>query len=155
MLLLTSPGVQIFDAAGGGGELAQLANDWVAGWTRARPGRLTPQDPEAAAQELERSVRTLDFKGCIVNSNTRDAYLSDRRFWPILEVAQALDVPFYIHPREPRSDMLTPYRAHKLQGAIWAYAAETGLHSLSMIMAGSGTVSNFTILRAIRARYAT
>lgn len=141
LLLLNSPGVQIFDAAQAG-ELARLANDRAAEWVRRYPGRFAPlaafapQDPEGAAQELERAVRTLGFHGGIVNSNTRDEYLDLPKYWPILESAQALDVPIYIHPREPRSDMLKPYLAHNLQGAVWGYAAETSLHALSLIMAG-------------------
>lgn len=141
LLLLNSPGVQIFDGVQAG-ELARLANDRSAEWVRTYPGRFAalaafaPQDPEGAAQELERAVNSLGAKGGIVNSNTRDAYLDQPRFWPILEAAEALDVPIYIHPREPRTDMLTPYLAHNLQGAVWGYAAETSLHALSMIMAG-------------------
>lgn len=141
VLLLNSPGVQIFEAAQAS-ELAKLANDRSAEWVKRYPGRFAalaafaPQDPEGAAQELERAVRTLGAKGGIVNSNTRNAYLDQPRFYPILEAAQALDVPIYIHPREPRTDMLTPYLEHSLQGAVWGYAAETSLHALGMIMAG-------------------
>jgi 5-carboxyvanillate decarboxylase len=64
LLLLNSPGVQIFDAAQGV-ELAKLANDRAAEWVRAHPTRLAalaafaPQDPDKAAQELERAVRSL------------------------------------------------------------------------------------------------
>ncbi|MEZ0243944.1 MAG: amidohydrolase family protein [Sphingomonas sp.] len=140
LLLLNSPGVQIFDAVQAG-ELAKLANDRAEEWVRTYPGRFAalaafaPQDPEAAALELERVVRS-GAKGGIVNSNTKDAYLDQPRFYPILEAAQALDVPIYIHPREPRTDMLKPYLEHNLQGAVWGYAAETSLHALSMIMAG-------------------
>lgn len=141
VLLLNSPGVQIFDAVQAN-ELARLANERAGEWMRRWPGRFAPlaafapQDPERAAQEIERAVKSLGLRGAIVNSNTRDAYLSEPRFWPILEAIDALGVPLYIHPREPRSDMLAPYLAHNLQGAIWGYAAETALHALSMIMAG-------------------
>ncbi|WP_294075875.1 amidohydrolase family protein [Sphingomonas sp.] len=141
VLLLNSPGVQIFEA-GQGAELARLANDRAAGWMRQWPDRFAPlaafapQDPDGAAQELERAVRSLGFKGGIVNSSTNDRYLSDTRYWPILEAAEALDVPIYLHPREPRADMLKPYLEQNLQGAVWGYAAEAGLHAMSMIMAG-------------------
>lgn len=141
ILLLNSPGVQIFDPPQAI-ELAKLANDRVAGWMRKWPDRFAPlaafapQAPDAAAQELERAVRTLGLKGGIVNSTTRDQYLDDRKFWPIFEAAQALDVPIYLHPREPTRQMLTPYQQAGLQGAIWGYAADTGLHALRLIMAG-------------------
>ena len=152
LLVLNSPGVQIFDAAQGA-ELARLANDRAADWCRRWPTRFAalaafaPQDPDAAAQELERAVTTLGLKGGIVNSSTGNAYLSEQRFWPILEAAEALRVPLYIHPREPRADILAPYLEHNLQGAVWGYAAETGLHALSMIMAG--VFDRFPALRIV------
>lgn len=152
VLLLNSPGVQIFDAAEAS-ELARLANDRAAEWMRRWPTRFAPlaafapQDPQAAAQEIERAVRTLGLKGAIINSSTRDTYLDAPQFTPILEVLQALDVPLYIHPREPRSDMLKPYLAQNLQGAVWGYAAETSLHALSLIM--SGVFDRFPRLRIV------
>lgn len=141
VLLLNSPGVQIFDAVQAG-ELARLANDRSAEWARRFPGRFAPlaafapQNPDAAAQEIERAVTRLGHKGAIVNSHTRDTWLDGAGSAPIFEVLQQLDVPLYIHPREPRADMLRPYLAHNLQGAVWGYAAETSLHALSLIMAG-------------------
>jgi len=141
VLLLNSPGVQIFEARQAG-ELAALANDLAAEWKRQWPDRFAPlaafapQDPAAAAQELERAVTRLGLHGGIVNSSTHNRYLDAPEFWPIFEAAQALGVPIYIHPREPRTDMLEPYLEHNLQGAVWGYAAETSLHALSLIMAG-------------------
>lgn len=141
VLVLNSPGVQIFDAVQAG-ELARLANDRASKWKQRWPDRFAPlaafapQDPVAAAKELERAVTRLGLHGGIVNSNTRNRYHDAPEFWPIFEAAQALKVPIYIHPREPRTDMLTPYLEHNLQGAVWGYAAETSLHALSLIMAG-------------------
>ena len=141
LLLLSAPGVQIFDAAEGTA-LAKLANDRVAALQQGDPRRfaalatIAPQDPQAAAREFERAVRTLGLKGALINSHTHGEYLDDRKFWPIFEAAQALDVPIYIHPRDPSPAMLDPYRAHALVGPIWGFAAETGLHALRLIMAG-------------------
>ena len=37
----------------------------------------------------------------MINGHIRGRYLDDRFFWPILERAEALDVPIYIHPTPP------------------------------------------------------
>ena len=52
-------------------------------------------------KELERTVRQLGFKGALINGHTRGRYLDDKFFWPILERADALDVPVYLHPTMP------------------------------------------------------
>lgn len=140
VIMVNSPGVQIFDAQQGS-ELARLINDRARDWMTRWPDRfaalaaIAPQAPERAAQELERAVRA-GLKGAVINSHTRGRYLDDRRFWPIFEAAQALDVPIYIHPREPAPAALPAYSAHRLEGAVWGYAAETSLHALRLIMAG-------------------
>ena len=141
LLLVNSPGVQIFDPSEAS-EIATLINDRAAGWTRKWPDKfaalaaIAPQQPEKAAQELERAVSQLGMRGGLVNSHTKGEYLDDRRFWPILEAAQALDVPIYIHPREPAPEALPYYAAQHLEGAVWGYAAETALHVLRMIVGG-------------------
>ena len=141
ILLLSGPGVQIFDPEPAT-ELAALANDRSAEAMRRHPGRffglaaVAPQAPQAAALELQRSVRRLGLRGALINSHTSGEYLDDRKFWPILEAAEALQVPIYLHPREPAPAMLEPFRAHALVGPIWGFAAETSLHALRMIMAG-------------------
>lgn len=141
VLLLTAPGVQIFEAAQARA-LAALANDRIVALQRADPRRyaalaaIAPQDPVAAARELERAVKTLGLKGAIINSHTHGEYLDDPKFWPIFESAEALGVPIYLHPRDPAPAMLDAYKAHALLGPIWGFAAETGLHALRLIMAG-------------------
>jgi 5-carboxyvanillate decarboxylase len=103
ILSLTAPGVQVFEAADGVA-LARTSNDFLVDAVRRHPDRfsglaaIAPQDPGAAARELERGVRTLGLKGAIINSHTRGEYLDDEKFWAIFEAAEALDVPVYIHP---------------------------------------------------------
>ena len=71
------------------------------------PGRfaglaaVAPQDPEAAAAEIGRAVTELGLNGVIINSHTGSEYLDEEKFWPILEAAEALRAPIYIHPRSP------------------------------------------------------
>jgi 2,3-dihydroxybenzoate decarboxylase len=80
ILSLTSPGVQVFDAATAT-SLAVTTNDQVAEAVRKYPtrfaalGAVAPQDPQGAAREAERAVRTLGLKGIIINSHTRGEFL--------------------------------------------------------------------------------
>jgi len=139
VLSLTSPGVQLFkpDKAAA---LATLANDRLAEIVRAAPQRFgglasfAPQDPNAAAREMERAVNQLGLNGFIVNSHTDNEYLDDPKFWPILEAAEALDRPIYIHPRNPADFMADLFREHRLQSAIWGFAVETGTHAMRLIV---------------------
>jgi 2,3-dihydroxybenzoate decarboxylase len=152
ILSLTSPGVQIFDASTGTA-LAQLSNDYLAGAIEKRPDRfqglaaVAPQDPAAAVKELERGVRKLGLKGAIVNSHTRGEYLDDPKFWPIFEAAAALNVPIYLHPNTPPPAMIGPFLERGLDGAIYGFAVETGLHMLRIIV--SGVFDRFPSLRMV------
>ena len=152
ILLLSSPGVQIF-AADQAAELARHANDTAARLCRAYPSRfaalaaIAPQSPSAAADELTRSVGELGCRGAMINSHTKGEYLDDPKFWPIFEAAQALDVPIYLHPREPSPAMAGPFISPRATGSIWGYAAETGLHALRLIL--GGVFDNFPRLQII------
>jgi len=138
---LTAPGVQIFDAATGT-SLATRFNDELAEVIRGRPDRyaglaaIAPQDPQRAAQELERAVRRLGLKGAIVNSHTRGEYLDDPKFWDIFAAAESLGVPVYLHPNTPSKAMIEPFLARGLDGAVFGFAVETGLHALRLVVAG-------------------
>jgi 5-carboxyvanillate decarboxylase len=152
VLSLTSTGVQAFDADTGT-RLASLANDRLAEVVARHPGRFAglasfaPQDPARAVQEIDRAITRLRLSGLIVNSHTNGEYLSERRYWPILEAIAGLEVPLYIHPRAPTPAMAAPYRPDHLEHGIFGYQAETGLHALRMIM--SGVFDQFPKLRII------
>ncbi len=141
ILSLTAPGVQVFDADLAT-SLARSANDQLAQAIRAHPDRfsglaaIAPQNPAAASKELERGVRNLGLKGAIVNSHTHGEYLDDSKFWPIFEAAAALHVPIYLHPTTPPASMIQPFLERGLDGAIFGFAVETGLHLLRIIVAG-------------------
>jgi 5-carboxyvanillate decarboxylase len=140
LLVVSSPGVQIF-APDTGTALARLVNDRLAEAVEAHPehlaglAALAPQDPAAAAAELERATRRLGLKGGIINSHTNGEYLDDRKFWAIFEAAQALDAPIYIHPREPSPQMAAPMAMEGFRVG-WGYAVETATHVLRLISAG-------------------
>ena len=141
VLSLTSPGVQMFDA-GTAVPMAKLANDRLAEVIALHPTRFAglasfaPQDPAAAAKEMERAIRELKLGGFIVNSHTHNEYLDLQKFWPIFEAAEALDSAIYIHPRAPSDGMAAPFLDHNMHAAIWGYQAETGTHAMRLILSG-------------------
>jgi 2,3-dihydroxybenzoate decarboxylase len=142
ILSLTSPGVQIFDAATANA-LATTTNDQVAEAVRKYPSRFTalaaaaPQDPKAAVKEIERAIHKLGMKGVIINSHTRGEFLDDPKFWEIFEAVEALKVPIYLHPQSPPPAMIGPYVERGLEGALWGFEAETGLHGLAILRSGA------------------
>jgi predicted TIM-barrel fold metal-dependent hydrolase len=69
----------------------------------------------------------------MINSHTNGEYLSEQKYWPILEAIEDLNVALYIHPRAPIPLMAKAYRTDHLEHAIWGYQAETGLHGLRLI----------------------
>ncbi len=136
-----SPGVQPFDPVPGT-ELARLVNDRLAEAIRQYPDRfaglavIAPQDVEGAAREIERAVSGLGLNGVLINSHTKSEHLDDPKFWPIFEVAQALNTPIYLHPRTPPAQMYDAYADYVMSGALWGYAAEASLHVMRLIMGG-------------------
>ena len=141
VISLTAPGPQIFDTDRAVA-MATLANDQLADACRRHPDRFTgltavaPQDPAGAAKEIERGARNLGFKGVIINSHTRGEYLDDPKFWPIFEAAEALGTPVYLHPNSPSRGLIEPLLDAGLDGAIFGFAVETGMHLLRLIVAG-------------------
>jgi 5-carboxyvanillate decarboxylase len=141
LLLLTAPGVQVMkkDKAV---SMAAMSNDVVADAVRKWPTRfqalaaVAPQDPAAAAKELERAVKTLGLKGGVINSHTQGEFLDDEKFWDIFAAAEALNVPIYIHPSGPPKDMIKPFLERGLEGAVFGFGVEVALHILRMIVAG-------------------
>jgi predicted TIM-barrel fold metal-dependent hydrolase len=148
VLSLNSPGVEQADAA----EqitIARDANDFLAEAIKKHPTRLAGfavlpiASPERAAEELERSVRQLGFKGTLINGHTRGRYLDDRFFWPILERAVALNVPLYLHPTiPPKAVVEASYSGFSgpvtavLSGGGWGWHIETAVHLIRMILGG-------------------
>jgi predicted TIM-barrel fold metal-dependent hydrolase len=129
--------------------MARGANDRLAEAIAVHPDRfagfaaLPTPDPEAAAAELDRAVTTLGFKGAMVHGLTNGVFLDDRRFWPIFERAQALDVPLYIHPAVPDPAVVEVYYRDYLQDfpslltAAWGFTVETATQAIRLVLSGA------------------
>ena len=106
VLSLNSPGVEQVDAAEQIA-IARETNDFLVDIVKNNPKRfagfatLPVAAPEQAADELDRRVRQQGFMGTLINGHSRGRYLDDKFFWPILERAEALSVPIYLHPTVP------------------------------------------------------
>ena len=142
LLLLTSPGVQVFDTDKAR-TFAASSNDQLAEAIRKYPKRfaglaaIAPQDPSAAAKELERGMKKLGLKGAVVNSHTKGEYLDDPKFWEIFEAAESLNAPIYIHPQTPSPDMVKPFVKRGMDTAIMGFGVEVALHTLGIITSGA------------------
>ena len=147
VLSLTSPGVEQLDAAEAVAS-ARETNDLLAEAVRRHPDRfagfaaLPTAAPEAAADELERTTREHGFKGALINGHTRGRYLDDGFFWPILERAEALGVPIYLHPTPPPRPVIeASYVGNFVTGllatAAWGWHVETATHVLRLILSGA------------------
>jgi 2,3-dihydroxybenzoate decarboxylase len=138
---ITAPGVQVFDPATASA-LSIDANDQLAEACRTYPTRFTgmaaiaPHDPANAVKEMERAVRKLGFRAIIINSHTLGHYLDEPQFAPVLEAAEALNVPIYLHPQTPPPSMIKPFLDAGLDGAVFGFGSETGLHMLRVITGG-------------------
>jgi predicted TIM-barrel fold metal-dependent hydrolase len=149
ILSLNAPAVQAISDAKRANDVARKANDLLAEQVRKRPDRfaalaaLPMQDPELAVRELERCVRDLGFCGALANgfsqvgdANTA-AYYDLKRYWPFWAAVEKLDVPFYLHPRNPLPSASQIYEGHPwLLGPTWAFGQETAVHALRLMASG-------------------
>jgi len=143
VLSFGSPGPQAFDAKIAI-PMAKDANDRLFEAMKSHPDRfagfaaLPTADPEAAAQELERSVTKLGFKGAMIHGHTQGSFLDEKKYWVIFERAQALGVPIYLHPTVPHPDAMKSYFAgyEEFARAGWGFAVDTSCHFLRIVFAG-------------------
>jgi 5-carboxyvanillate decarboxylase len=141
ILALTSPGVQPILDAVEAKAIASRANDQLAEALTAHPDRfigmtaIAPQDPIWSAAEIRRGA-ALGFKGVQICSHTQGEYLDDPKFDPIFRALADTDQPLYIHPATPPDAMIGPMLDAGLDGAIFGFGVETGMHLLRLITIG-------------------
>ena len=110
------------------------------------------QDPDLAARELERCVKDLGFKGCMVNGFQQVGDAENVKYYDLPEyrsfwaTVSELDVPFYLHPRMQIPSRAPIYDGHPwLMSSPWGFAVETSIHSLRLC--GSGLFDDYPNLR--------
>ncbi|MGZ2434744.1 putative TIM-barrel fold metal-dependent hydrolase [Rhizobium redzepovicii] len=160
ILSLNAPAVQAIPDKAKALEISRRANDFLAEQCVKNPNRflgfaaLPLQDPDAATQELQRCVTTLGFVGALVNGFSQEGDGTTplyydlpqyRSFWAEVE---KLNIPFYLHPRNPLPQDSRIYAGHSwLMGPTWAFAQETAVHALRLM--GSGLFDEHPALRII------
>jgi predicted TIM-barrel fold metal-dependent hydrolase len=149
VMSLTSPGVQSVIDKQQATEVARDANDYAASFIKKRPDRFSAfaavplQDPRIAADELERAVSDLGFKGALINGYTNIgpdeavAYLDEEPVWEFWERVSKLNVPAYLHPREPLASQTRAIHGYpELVGSAWAFTYETASHAIRLMLSG-------------------
>jgi predicted TIM-barrel fold metal-dependent hydrolase len=127
--------------------LTRRVNDRLHAVVTANPKRfaafaaLPTSDPKAAADELERTTK-LGFKGAMIHGLANGTFLDDKRFWPIYERAQALDIPIYLHPSVPLPAVMDAYYKDYAKDfpmvvrAAWGYTVETATQAIRLVLSG-------------------
>jgi len=149
LLSLTAPGLEQAETADALA-VARDSNDVLAAAVKSNPRRFTGLAalavgaPNKAAEELQRRVTQDGFKGAVINGQNRGRYLDDTFYWPILEAAEALNVPIHIHPAKPPKAVIeasyggfSPAVTEMFAGPGWGWHIETAVHVLRMILGGA------------------
>lgn len=161
--------VQVLSISGAGAELLSPAegpafareyNDRLAAAIARHPDRfrgfahLPMTNPEAAAEELARTVREHHFVGALISGTTQSLFLDDPQFAPLLARAEELGVPLYLHPGIPPAPVRSVYYerlpgelGQRLSMAGFGWHAETAIHILRLIL--SGTLERYPRLKLI------
>ena len=77
-----------------------------------------------------------------MNGLTNGVFLDDKRFWPIFERAQVLDVPLYMHPAIPHPAVIEAYyndNVEKHPGILRAgrgFTVETATQGIRLVLSG-------------------
>ena len=142
VLSIAGPGVPAERDAATAVRRARESNDFLAREIDKRPDRycgfahLAMQDAEAAADELQRCMRELNFCGAMINGHTQGRYLDAAQLYPFWQRAEALGAVIYLHPADPvaQPSVLCGYKA--LMRPMWGWGFETGSHALRLIVGG-------------------
>lgn len=152
VLSLNCPAIQGIPDKKRAVEAARRANDYLAEQVARNPKRfqafaaLPLQDPDAAAKELVRCVKQLGFRGALVNSFSQidvddsAVYYNLPQYWDFWGTVESLDVPFYLHPRDPLPSRMTSFDGQPwLRGSVWGFTVDTATHALRLMSCGIST----------------
>jgi predicted TIM-barrel fold metal-dependent hydrolase len=105
MLSTNDPGPECFGAEGVA--VARLIHDSLAGVIAKHPTRfrglctLPLQNEKASAEELDRCVKKLGFKGILLYTNQDGVWCDEPQFRWLYARAEELGVPILLHPAKP------------------------------------------------------
>jgi 2,3-dihydroxybenzoate decarboxylase len=144
VLSLTAPGIEVESDAATAVTKAKQVNDALAETVQRHPDRfaafaaLPLQNPQAAADELERAVTQLRMKGALLNGRPQNIFLDDPACWPVWKKAEELGVPVYLHPGYswPNSSQSRYEGYPELLGPTWDWGVEIGTYALRLIFSG-------------------
>jgi len=133
--LATGPGVQVLDKATAV-TMARESNDLLADAVRQHPMHYAGL-PLRAARPAGRAAREIEKRRAYARTQGRDhqfahagEYLDDEKFWDILEAAEALDVPIYLHPTYLSRALLRAFpRARTRRGDLWLRLRDRPSHA--------------------------
>jgi predicted TIM-barrel fold metal-dependent hydrolase len=129
-------------------KMAREVNNRLAERIKKNPSRfagfaaLPSSVPEAAADELERCVKELGFKGAMIHGSANGEYFDNKKFWPIFARAEALDVPIYWHPSLPDPRITDIYLKDYVQDfamvvrPAWGFTIDTATQAIRLILSG-------------------
>ncbi len=131
--------------------LCRQANNELAAAIKKHPTRfagyaaLPVSDPQAAAQELARTVNELGFVGASLNGNYGGRFFDEPEFFPVFKKAAELDVPVYLHPGFPNEAVADYYyKGENIPAVVsgifgsfgYGWHVDVGIHMMRLIFSG-------------------
>ena len=143
VLSFSSPGVDELDPdKHAAATMAVELNDLLFDAIKRHPKRfmgfaaISPYDVPQSVKELERCITKLGFVGWLAHSNFGDnKYLDDQIYWPLLEAAESLQIPIYLHPTTPLMKEFGKY-GFASAGPALGFQFDASLCLMRMIYAG-------------------
>lgn len=129
-------------------KLTAQVNDRLAKFCAANPTRfaafaaLPTVDPMAAADELERAVSELGFKGAMLHGMSNGEFIDHKKYWPIYARAEKLDVPVYLHPSMPNPQVTEIYYQDYAKDFPlvvrpgWGFTVEIATQAIRLVLSG-------------------
>jgi len=152
ILSLTTPSVELISASEGV-TWAKKVNDYFAELCSEYKGKffayatLPFQDVPESLKELERAHKELGAKGITLFSNVKGKPIYAREFWPIYEMAEAYDLPVFIHPAPPvTTDIMN---AMQMPLPLYGFILDTTMAVTGLIF--QGVLERFPRLKLIHA----
>jgi predicted TIM-barrel fold metal-dependent hydrolase len=119
-VISVGPPAPFFGDQGAANELARMANEELAAYSRAQPERFAPlavlplPDVDAAVAELTYALDVLEMDGVIMMTNAGGAYLGDPDWEPLYAELERRAAYVFVHPTMPTT-------GQPLGHPVWLY----------------------------------